>query len=63
RIGAQRSAREIIEQIALTRRAVPSGQAPGHLHWSMKALMRNQGGVADQLRTGLYSEASSPPPR
>lgn len=63
RIGGQRPAREIIDQIALTRRAVPGGQAPGHLHWSMKALMRNQGGVADQLQTGPYRDRASPPAR
>lgn len=52
RIGSKRPAREIINQIALTRRGTAS---PGHIHWSMKALMRNQGGVADLLRSGPYA--------
>lgn len=53
RIGAARPAREIIEQIALTRRGTDS---PGHIHWSMKALMQNRGGVADLLRAGPPAE-------
>ncbi len=52
RIGASRPAQEMIEQIALTRRGTNS---PGHIHWSMKALMRNQGGIADKLRAGPYA--------
>ncbi|HEV3409044.1 MAG TPA: family 10 glycosylhydrolase [Chthoniobacterales bacterium] len=53
RIGPKRPAQEIIDQIALTRRGTNS---PGHIHWSMKALLRNRGGIADRLRTGPYSE-------
>jgi len=52
RIGANRPAQEILDQIALTRRGTDS---PGHIHWSMKALMRNQGGIADRLRSGPYA--------
>jgi uncharacterized lipoprotein YddW (UPF0748 family) len=55
RIGAKRPASEIINQIALTRQGTNS---PGHIHWSMKSLMRNQGGVVDQLRAGPYVEAA-----
>jgi uncharacterized lipoprotein YddW (UPF0748 family) len=58
RIGAKRPAQEIIEQIASTRRGTNS---LGHIHWSMKALMRNQGGIADKLRAGPYAEKASPP--
>lgn len=53
RIGANRPAQEIIDQIALTRRGT---NAPGHIHWSMKALMRNQGGIDDRLREIYASE-------
>ena len=56
RIGASRPASEIINQIALTRQGTNS---PGHVHWSMKALMRNQGGVADALRAGPYAAPAS----
>ncbi len=52
RIGAKRPAQEIINQIGLIRRGTNS---PGHIHWSMKALMRNQGGIADRLREGPYA--------
>ena len=60
RIGAKRPASEIANQIALTRRAT---DAPGHIHWSMKALMKNQGGVSDLLRREIYREAAAVPGR
>ena len=60
RIGSKRPAREIIEQIALTRRDTSS---PGHIHWSMKALLRNQGGIDNLLRAGPYDEKAALPPR
>ena len=47
RIGANRPAQEIVDEIALTRRGT---DAPGHIHWSMKALMTNQGGIDNRLR-------------
>jgi len=53
RIGSARPAREIINQIDLTRRGTNS---PGHIHWSMKSLMQNRGGVADLLRAGPYAD-------
>ena len=58
RIGAARPAQEIIDQIALTRRGTGS---PGHIHWSMKALMRDQGGIAEKLRAGPYAEKAGKP--
>ncbi len=58
RIGSKRPAREIIEQIALTRRDTSS---PGQIHWSMKALMRNQGGIDNLLETGPYAEKAELP--
>jgi uncharacterized lipoprotein YddW (UPF0748 family) len=60
RIGSKRPAREIIQEIELTRRDTSS---PGHIHWSMKALMRNQGGIDDLLKTGPYAEKAELPPR
>jgi len=51
RIGASRPASEIARQIALTRVGT---SAPGHIHWNMKALMRNQGGVNDVLKREVY---------
>ena len=58
RIGSSRPAQEMIEQIALTRNGTNS---PGHIHWSMKALLRNQGGIADKLRAGPYAERAGKP--
>jgi len=60
RVGPARPASEIAQQIALTRRGTDT---PGHIHWSMKALMKNQGGVSELLRTGTYLTAAAIPGR
>jgi uncharacterized lipoprotein YddW (UPF0748 family) len=62
-------ASEIVNQIETTRR---TPGATGTVHFSMKALMQNQKGLADTLRNGLYRHQalvpaspwldSSPPP-
>ncbi|CAN5440060.1 hypothetical protein BH18VER1_BH18VER1_17790 [soil metagenome] len=57
RIGATRPAQEIINQIALTRRGTGSA---GHIHWSMKSLMQNRGGIAEALKRGPYAEKAEP---
>lgn len=51
RIGSARPASEIARQIELTRRGTSS---PGHIHWSMKALMKNQGGIGTLLKSDIY---------
>jgi uncharacterized lipoprotein YddW (UPF0748 family) len=53
------AAGEILEQIRLTR--VESG-AGGNIHFSMKALMENRGGLADSLAAGPYAEPALVPP-
>ena len=63
RIGARMSVKEITDQIAWTRRAVPAGTAPGHIHWNMAALMRDQGGVDEALSQSVYSERAESPRR
>jgi len=61
RIGAKRPAREIVRQIELIRDR--SGKrAPGHVHWNMKALMRNSGGIRELLAGGVYAEPALVPP-
>ena len=60
RIGAARPAREIANQIALTRRGT---ETPGHIHWSMKALLQNKGGVSDLLAREIYRTAAAVPGR
>jgi len=52
RIGSQRPAKEIAAQIALTRRGTAQ---PGHIHWNMRALMQNRGGIADLLKKEVYT--------
>ncbi len=51
RIGSARPAGEIAKQIALTRRGTDQ---PGHIHWNMKALMQDRGGIGDLLRRDVY---------
>ena len=58
RIGATRLADENIAQIAITR-AGPGTR--GHLHWSAKNVLRNQGGIADRLRKDSYREPALVP--
>jgi hypothetical protein len=52
------SAGDIIRQVEATR-AIPG--ATGNVHFSMKALMRNSGGIADKLKKGLYREPALVP--
>ena len=58
RIGEKRPAKEIADQIALTRKGT---SAPGHIHWNMKSLMQNRGGIADLLKTEVYASGGSMP--
>ncbi|MEQ1861283.1 MAG: family 10 glycosylhydrolase [Chthoniobacteraceae bacterium] len=51
RIGKARPAREILRQIDLTRQGTSN---PGHIHWNMKALMTNRGGIVEALKGGAY---------
>jgi uncharacterized lipoprotein YddW (UPF0748 family) len=51
-------ASEIVEQIKLAR-AQPG--ASGHVHFSMRALMNNTGGMADALKS-VYTESAKVPP-
>jgi uncharacterized lipoprotein YddW (UPF0748 family) len=50
---------EIINQMRLTR---GSSAAPGTIHWSMKCLMENRGGLATELSKLVYSEPALVPP-
>ncbi|HUF30571.1 MAG TPA: family 10 glycosylhydrolase [Gemmatimonadaceae bacterium] len=56
---AQWHAGEILEQIRLTR-AAPG--ALGNVHFSMRALMENRGGLSDSLAAGPYAHAALVPP-
>ncbi len=44
----------MVNQIALT--CGNDSTAPGHIHWNMKALLRNPNGVADLLRDEAYRD-------
>lgn len=55
-----RPASEIVNQLNLTRTV--GRNWVGHVHWSMKSLMQNRGGVNSALQRGLYAEAALVPP-
>lgn len=61
RIGKERPAQEMINQISLTRKGAQG--APGHIHWSMKSLLKNQGGIATKLKNGPYADKAAKPVR
>ncbi len=50
---------EVVDQIGVTRDLVING--PGHIHFSMKALMENRDGVADTLAKGVYAQPALVP--
>lgn len=54
-----RPASEIINQIGLSRKVGENWV--GHIHWSMKGLMKNQGGINTQL-SKVYTQAVAVPP-
>ncbi len=49
---------EISRQIALTRQ---QAGVSGHIHWNMSALMKNKGGISEQLRRAEYQPAALAP--
>jgi uncharacterized lipoprotein YddW (UPF0748 family) len=62
RIGGsedKRSASEITNQIDLSRKIGKNWN--GHIHWSAKSLVRNQGGVATKLASTYTQPAAIPP--
>jgi uncharacterized lipoprotein YddW (UPF0748 family) len=56
RIGSARPASEITRQIALTREGTTQ---PGHIHWNMKALLGDRGGIVELLEKGPYAEKTT----
>jgi uncharacterized lipoprotein YddW (UPF0748 family) len=55
-----RPASEILNQVTLSR-SIGRNWA-GHVHWSMKALMQNRGGVTNNLKAGAYAAPALVPP-
>ena len=60
RIKTGRGADENLSQIMIARGFVP--QAPGHVHFSMKALQQSYAGIADSLKQGPYRRQALVPP-
>lgn len=50
---------EVVDQIKVTREHVPEGA--GHIHFSMKAIMQNRQGLADQLKQEVYAQPALVP--
>ncbi len=59
RISDSAGALENINQIMTVRGFVPEG--PGHIHFSMKALMEDRGGVSTSLKNGPYTRPALVP--
>ena len=55
-----RPASEIVNQVSLSR-TIGKNYA-GHVHWSMKSLLQNKGGVSKLLETKSYTTAALVPP-
>ncbi|MDQ8190804.1 glycoside hydrolase family 10 protein [Roseibacillus persicicus] len=55
-----RPASEIVNQLNLTRTV--GRNWVGHVHWSMKSLMENRGGINSALQRNFYAEAALVPP-
>ena len=63
RIGGSedgRPATEIIKQVELSRKIGKNWS--GHLHWSVKGLTKNQGGISNMLAKGAYAQPALVPP-
>ncbi|MCF6237359.1 MAG: family 10 glycosylhydrolase, partial [Candidatus Marinimicrobia bacterium] len=60
KIKDEAGALENFSQIMITRGMVPDG--PGNVHFSMKALQRNYGGISDILIAGPYAQPALVPP-
>ncbi|MEA3287236.1 MAG: family 10 glycosylhydrolase [Candidatus Marinimicrobia bacterium] len=60
KIKTEADALENFSQIMITRGMVPDG--PGNVHFSMKALQRNYGGISDILLKGPYAKPVLIPP-
>ncbi len=60
KIKDETGALENFSQIMITRGIVPDG--PGNVHFSMKALQRNYGGISEILMDGPYKHAALVPP-
>jgi len=63
RIGKPYPVQEIARQIELTRRDLPADAAPGNIQWSMKALMRDQGGIDAVIDGQVYNDRAELPRR
>lgn len=61
RIGKARPATEMIRQIGLTRSMAPRGMSAGAVHWEMKSLAQDRGGIAGLLREQSYKDGALVP--
>lgn len=59
RVGKDRAAAEIRNQISMVREVV--GASPGHSHWDSAAFLRNKGGVRTLLEETVYADRALVP--
>ncbi|HYE31602.1 MAG TPA: family 10 glycosylhydrolase [Methylomirabilota bacterium] len=50
-------AQEIARQIEISRKY----QNPGHIHWNVSSLVKNSGGLADEMKKSVYTEPALVP--
>jgi uncharacterized lipoprotein YddW (UPF0748 family) len=60
RVGGKWQPEEILNQVKLTREL--SGNAPGEIHWSIKALSGQRSALGQDLASGLYGQSALMPP-
>jgi uncharacterized lipoprotein YddW (UPF0748 family) len=51
---------EILREISVTRDRAPA-MPPGHIHWNVSALLKNQGTLADLMKQRVYQQFALPP--
>ncbi len=61
RVGKDRDAQEILNQVAVTR-AKPQATPQGHVHWNWRSLAANKDKVADRLLAECYQTHALVPP-
>lgn len=59
KVGTGWQSMEIVNEIASTRQLAPKG---GHIHWSVKPLLRNDGKIVEALLRGPYAQPAVVPP-
>ncbi len=60
KVLVDRQPHEILREISVTRERAGS-MPPGHIHWNVSALTKNQGTLADLMKQRVYQQFALPP--